>query len=132
MAGVLTCVSCKKIFRSRDDLKNHVRRDHQSSVTVTFLCGRTAIIKRGEDGMFKCGCEKRCRLPNSMQRHAKSCKGESERQLEKEENAESVSEEEIDISEPMNREVDDIPDDCFGNCFLMKLTDCRGRISPED
>jgi len=50
---LFTCSICKDIFRNHSDLKNHVRRDHQSSVKVKFQNGDVVEIKRAEDNTFK-------------------------------------------------------------------------------
>ena len=71
----LTCTACDNIFRNRHDLNNHVRGGDQSSVQLKFNNGSVTKIKRDDD-TFKCMCGKSLKLPWSIQRHAKNCKGE--------------------------------------------------------
>lgn len=127
MTGILTCIQCKDVFRSRYELNNHVKRVHQTSVKITFAYGDTAIIEKGGDGKFKCRCEKRFRLPHSLQRHAKECRAETMRPSEGHENEGSVSE---GGSEPMDLDEEEVDDmiDCFGTTpFLsfLKFTNYR-------
>jgi uncharacterized C2H2 Zn-finger protein len=113
--ALLTCITCKDIFRSRNDLNNHVKRHHQSSVKVKFQNGGVTEVKKGEDGKFKCKCGKSFKLPDSLRRHAKGCNGElTEPEEDEEEGALMDVLEDSDASESMD--VDDriIPADCFG------------------
>jgi uncharacterized C2H2 Zn-finger protein len=112
---LFTCTICKDIFRNRTDLKNHVRRDHQSVVKVKFQNGGVTEVKRAEDNMFKCNCGKSFKLPDSLRRHAKGCNGElTVSEEDEEEGALMDVLEDSDASESMD--VDDriIPADCFG------------------
>lgn len=119
--ALLTCITCNDIFRSRSDLTYHVKRDHQSLVKVKFENGSVAEVKKGEDGMFKCKCEKRFKLPVTLQRHAKSCRG----QLEEPGQAEGEAQLPDDASESMDfndEVVDDIPADCYGALFSREIS----------
>jgi uncharacterized C2H2 Zn-finger protein len=71
--ALLTCVTCNNIFRNRTELTYHVKRHHQSSVKIKFGNGHVTEVKKGEDGMFKCMCEKRFKAPTSLRQHAKNC-----------------------------------------------------------
>ena len=73
---LLSCTVCQERFRHRSTLKNHVEREHQASVRVTFANGITSIIKKGSDDSFKCNCGQTFSLPNSLRRHAKGCVGD--------------------------------------------------------
>src|SRR5436305_8910222 len=64
--ALLECTTCNDIFRSRYDMNNHVRREHQLSVKVKFQGGSATEVKRGADGMFKCECGKSFKLPSSV------------------------------------------------------------------
>jgi len=119
--AVLTCTTCNDIFRSRLDLNNHVRRDHQLSVKVKFQGGGAAEIKRAEDGTFKCKCGKSFKLPHSLRRHVKTCRG----QLVEPEQAEGEASSMDDVSEYMDFDdevVDDTPTDCYGALCLHKIS----------
>src|SRR5271169_6882678 len=74
--ALFTCAVCKDIFRNRTDLKNHVRRDHQSAVKIKFQNRGVTEVKRTEDNTFKCKCGKSFKLPNSLRRHVKKCNDE--------------------------------------------------------
>jgi len=112
--ALFTCTICKDIFRNRPDLKNHVRRDHQSAVKVKFQNGGVTEVKRAEDNTFKCKCGKSFKLPDSLRRHAKECNNESTESHEEEVEVELMDISDSDASESMD--VDDriIPVDCFG------------------
>ena len=62
---LFTYVACNDIFRTRLNLNNHVRRNHQSVVKIKFQTGRVAEVKRVEDNTFKCKCGRGFKLPNS-------------------------------------------------------------------
>ena len=114
---LLTCITCKDIFRSRYDLNNHVRRDHQSAVKVKFQNGCVTEVKRAEDNTFKCKCGKNFKLPDSLRRHAKGCNGELTEPEEDEIWTELMD---VDDSDPLELLIADasiarvIPADCFG------------------
>jgi uncharacterized C2H2 Zn-finger protein len=112
--ALFTCVICNDIFRTRPDLKKHVRRKHQSMVKVKFQTGRVAEVKKGADGTFKCICGKGFKIPWSLQKHAKKCDDESIESHEEEAEVELMDINDSDASESMD--VDDriIPVDCFG------------------
>jgi uncharacterized C2H2 Zn-finger protein len=112
--ALFTCAVCKDIFRNRNDLKNHVKRDHQSSVKVKFQNGGVTEVKKREDGSFKCKCGKSFRVPGSLQRHAKRCNGELAELEQDEREAGSMEVDDSDASESMD--VDDrvVRADCFG------------------
>jgi uncharacterized C2H2 Zn-finger protein len=112
---LFTCTICKDIFRNRTDLKNHVRRDHQSAVKVKFQNGAVTEVKRAKDNTFKCKCGKSFKLPDSLRRHAKGCNGElTEPEEDEEEGALMDVLEDSDASESMNVDERVVPADCFG------------------
>jgi uncharacterized C2H2 Zn-finger protein len=112
--ALFTCIICNDIFRSRYDLNNHVKRDHQSSVKVKLQNGGVTEVKKREDGTFKCKCGKSFKLPGSLQRHAKGCNGESAEPEQDEREVGSMEVDDSDASESMD--VDDrvVRVDCFG------------------
>jgi uncharacterized C2H2 Zn-finger protein len=115
--ALLTCVTCNNIFRSRTELTYHVKRHHQSSVKIKFGNGHVTEVKKGEDGMFKCMCEKRFKAPTSLRQHAKNCNVE----LAESEHAQS---EDVEMLETMSDAsgsadhddayISDNPVDCVG------------------
>jgi Zinc finger, C2H2 type len=112
--ALFTCVVCKDIFRNRTDLKNHVRRDHQSAVKVKFQNGGVTEVKRAEDNTFKCKCGKSFKLPDSLRRHAKGCNDELTESEESEgEGALMDAEEDSDASESMDMDDRVVSTDCF-------------------
>jgi len=126
---LLTCTTCNDIFRSRNDLNNHVRRYHQSLVKVKFQNGSVTEVKKGEDGKFKCNCGKGFKLPWSLQRHAKDCNGEAMESDKDEEEDVQMLEGISDASETANHNrgrIDDSPVDCFGALISRELANCRG------
>lgn len=116
--ALLTCTTCNDIFRSRYDLSNHVRREHQLSVKVEFKSGSVTEVKRGEDGVFKCECGKGFKFPSSFKRHVKGCSGEAIESYEGEEEDVQMPGEGSDSSESTEyddeEEINDTPVDCFG------------------
>ena len=112
--ALLTCITCKDIFRSCYDLNNHVRRYHQSSVKVKFQNGDVAEVKRGEDNAFKCKCGKSFKLPDSLRRHAKGCNGELIESEEDEEERVLMDVDDYDALQSMNIDDRIVPADCFG------------------
>ena len=74
--ALLTYTTCNDIFRSRYDLSNHVRLEHQPLVKVKFQNGSVTEVKLGEDGTFKCECGKDFKFPSSFKRHVKGCSGQ--------------------------------------------------------
>lgn len=115
MRNVLfTCALCNDIFRTRSDLNNHVKREHQSVVKVKFQTGRVAEVKKGADGTFKCTCAKGFKIPWSLQKHAKRCDGESTELHEEEVEVELMDVNDSDASESMDMNDRIIPVDCFG------------------
>jgi uncharacterized C2H2 Zn-finger protein len=114
--ALLTCTACNDIFRSRHDLNNHVRRDHQSSVKIKFHNGDAVEVEKGEDNTFKCKCGKKFKLPDSLRKHAKSCQGNVTRLEEAEEEAMRLSEEDSDVPEELECDEadDETPIDCYG------------------
>jgi len=122
---LLKCTKCNDIFRSRHDLEYHVKRDHQSSAKVKFQNGDMTEVKRAKDNTFKCKCGKSFKLPDSLRRHARTCRDE----LTEPEQIERVIPLFDDASESMDfndEVVDDISADCYGALFHMKLANCRG------
>ena len=73
---VIRCQTCEEVFDGRSALNNHVRKVHQSSVSVTLRSGSTLRIKRGPDGRFKCICGTSLLHSHSVHRHARSCGGD--------------------------------------------------------
>ena len=122
---LFTCATCNDIFRSRPDLNNHVRRDHQSSVKVKFQNGGVTEVKRETDNAFKCKCGKSFKLADSLRRHAKGCDDELTEREEKKSGAELMNVNDSDASECMNVNERTVPVDCFGALILMKSADCR-------
>jgi hypothetical protein len=119
--ATLTCTTCNDIFRSRYDLNIHVRRHHQSVVKVKFQNGGITEVRRGEDGAFKCKCRKSFKLPGSLRRHAKTCRGQSVELDQGEREAPSMD----DASESMDFDdevVDDTPVDCYGALFSCEIS----------
>lgn len=122
VVGILTCITCNDIFRSRYDLNNHVRRDHQSSVKVKFGNGDIVEVKRAGDNTFKCRCKKSFKLPDSLRRHVKNCRSELAEQTEGE--SMSVYDSDFDASESVEfneDRVDDTPIDCFGALIFCEI-----------
>jgi uncharacterized C2H2 Zn-finger protein len=131
---LLKCITCDNIFRSRYDLNNHVKRDHQSSVKVKFQSGAVTEVKKAEDDTFKCKCGKSFKLPGSLQRHAKDCNGEA-RSYEDEEKDVQMSEGFSDASENANYNegmIDDSPVDCFDALISHDFANCRGRATSKN
>jgi hypothetical protein len=114
--ALLKCIKCNDIFRNRQDLEYHVKRDHQSSVKIKFQNGSVTEVKRAEDNTFKCKCGKDFKLPNSLHRHAKECKDELTEPEEDEEEVILMDVlEDSDASESMNMDDRVVPVDCFGS-----------------
>ena len=72
---ILSCSTCKEIFRTRSALKNHVKHLHQSTVKVRLADGKVREITKVSDNGFKCECGKVFQYPSSIFRHAKQCYG---------------------------------------------------------
>jgi hypothetical protein len=120
----LVCITCQNIFRSRSDLNNHVKRDHQTLVKVQFQDGRVTEVERGDDDKFKCKCGKCFRLPDSLRRHAKSCRSDVTRSEEDEEVVMRLSEQDSEGSESsdFNGEgADETPIDCYGALISREI-----------
>lgn len=111
---LLKCIKCNDIFRTRHDLEYHVKRDHQSSVKVKFQNGDETEVKRAEDNTFKCKCGKSFKLPDSLRRHARTCKDEltDSEQIERE--SELMDVDGSDASESLDLDDRIVPVDCFG------------------
>jgi uncharacterized C2H2 Zn-finger protein len=112
--ALLKCIKCNDIFRTRHDLEYHVKRDHQSSVKVKFQNGDVTEVKRAEDNTFKCKCGKSFKLPDSLRRHARTCRGEltDPEQIERE--PELMDVDGSDASESLDLDDRVVPVDCFG------------------
>jgi hypothetical protein len=121
---MLTCTQCNNNFRSRHGLDYHFRRDHQLSVKIKFQNGDMAEVKRRGDNTFKCRCDKRFKLPDSLQKHAKHCSGES---IEREEDGEIILMDADDSDTPEFIDTEDrmIPIDCVGTRICHEKADCR-------
>jgi hypothetical protein len=103
--GVLSvpCNACRQGFKSGSELKYHIKRDHQQSVKVTFAGASIINIERGNDGMFRCTCNRSFSEPNSIRRQAKCCRRDA--QGLKDEGNEDIENE---------LEESDLPADCMG------------------
>jgi uncharacterized C2H2 Zn-finger protein len=112
--ALFKCTKCSDIFRSRHDLNNHVKSNHQSLVKVKFQTGRVAEVKKGADGTFKCTYGKGFKIPWSLQKHAKECDDESTESHEEEVEVELMNINDSDVSESMDMDDRIIPVDCFG------------------
>jgi uncharacterized C2H2 Zn-finger protein len=112
--ALLTCATCNDIFKSRSELNYHVKRDHQSSVKVKFQNGGATEVKRAEDNTFKCKCGKIFKLPGSLRRHARICRGELMEQEEDGRGAELMDIDVSDASKSLNLDDRIILTDCFG------------------
>jgi uncharacterized C2H2 Zn-finger protein len=123
--ALFTCTACNDIFRSRSDLNNHVRRDHQSSVTVKYQNGSVKEVKRAADNTFKCKCEKSFKLPDSLRRHVKGCNDESGELEEDEDEIVLMDADDSDASELMDVEDMAVPIDCVGTRVSHEKADCR-------
>jgi len=123
---LFTCSICKDIFRNHSDLKNHVRRDHQSSVKIKFQNGDVVEIKRAEDNTFKCRCERRFKLPTSLHRHAKNCHNRLPEPEEDEEEGELMDVDDSDASGSLNGDSRVVLTDCFGTRISHEEANCRG------
>ena len=130
---LLTCTTCNDIFRSRYDLNNHIKREHQPLVKVKFENGDVTEVKRGVDGTFKCECGKGFKLRWSFQRHAKGCEGKA-MELEKDgEEDMHMDEGDSNASEYLEfngQEIDHTPIDCYGSPISLQLANCRGLETP--
>jgi len=117
--ALLKCITCNDIFRTRHDLEYHVKRDHQSSVKVKFQNGDVTEVKRAEDNTFKCKCGKSVKLPDSLRRHARTCRGEltDPEQIEREPELMDVD---SDASESLIADARVIPADCFGTLICYE------------
>ena len=123
--ALFKCLTCENIFRSRAKLKDHVKHDHQSSINIKFQDGDVVQIKRGEDNAFKCKCGKGFKLPVSLQRHGKNCKGELIAREEEERGAELMDASDLDASENMNMNDRVMPIDCIGTRISLEKADYR-------
>jgi hypothetical protein len=75
--------------------------------------------------MFECKCGESFKVPDSLQRHAKSCKDESRNSIEEDTQmceGDSEALETLDLNE---EEVNDTLTDCFGELIFLKLANCR-------
>ena len=103
------------MFQNRNDLNNHVRRNHQSAVKVKYQNGSVTEVEKGVDDMFKCTCGKKFKLPSSLQRHVKRCNGELVESTQDEREAELVEVNGSELLEDMDVDSNKfIPVDCFG------------------
>ena len=112
-------------------MNNHVRRDHQSAVKIKFQNGGVTEVKRAEDNTFKCKCGKRFKLPVTLRRHAKSCRGElaEPEQAEREVSMMDDTLESMDFNDDV---INDIPVNCYSALFHVKLANCRGHATQEN
>jgi len=122
---LFTCSICKDIFRNRNDLNNHSRRDHQSMVKVKFQNGVVMDVKKGADGTFKCTCGKSVKLPSSLQRHAKRCNNELIESEDADEEEILMNVDDSDASEFIDMNDRVMPIDCIGTRISHKKADCR-------
>ena len=111
---LFTCTKCNKIFRSHNRLDYHNRCDHQLSVKVKFHNGEVTEVTKDEEDLFKCKCGKGFKLPVSLQRHGKNCRGDLIAREDNEKEAIFMDVDDFDASESVS--VDDrvIPFDCIG------------------
>lgn len=78
MPGNFVCHKCWIIFHNRSAMQNHARQKHQRDVKTIFKNGNVNLITRAADGLFPCPCgSQRFLLPQSLQRHAKKCDGQT-------------------------------------------------------
>jgi uncharacterized C2H2 Zn-finger protein len=119
--ALLKCTKCSDIFRHRTELVNHVKRYHQSLIKIKFLNGDVAEIKRENDDTFKCKCGKSFKLPDSLRRHAKTCRDElaESEQIMREVSLMDDASESMDFSDEV---VDDIPANCYGSLFSREIS----------
>jgi hypothetical protein len=110
----------------------HVKRDHQLSVKIRFQNGDVMEVEKRNDGIFKCKCDKKFRLPISLRRHAKECKNELTESEQDEMEIESMDINNSDMSESMDMDDRIIPADCFGALISYENADYRGRRTPEN
>ena len=111
---LFTCTICKDIFRGHNELKNHVRRDHQLAVKVNFQNGHVKEVTKEADGTFKCKCKKKFNLPSSLQRHAKRCNNEWVEVEDDRSEGGLMNVDDTDASESMDLDSSLVPDDCYG------------------
>jgi hypothetical protein len=71
-------------------------------------------VKKAEDNTFKCRCEKRVKLANSLHRHAKGYSNELTESEEDGMDAELMNMNDSDASESLITDARVIPADCFG------------------
>jgi len=76
-------------------------------------------VKRAEDNTFKCKCGKSVKLPDSLRRHARTCRGEltDPEQIEREPELMDVD---SDASESLIADARVIPADCFGTLICYE------------
>jgi hypothetical protein len=88
-----------------------------------FQDGRVAEVKRGNDNTLKCNCGKRFGFLSSLQRHAKSCRGDVTGSKEGEE-AMALLEDNSDALECLdfNEEVNETPIDCNGALISCEIS----------
>jgi hypothetical protein len=67
------CRSCTQVFNTRGKRDAHYRREHQIVTTVKTQSGGKNMIKRSENGNFKCVCGNNYMLATSLKRHQKGC-----------------------------------------------------------
>lgn len=116
--ALLSCSVCKQLFRSTTALRNHVRRQHQTSVKVKYRNGLVREIRRGDDDAFKCGCGKTLKHPLSLHKHVKQCNDELTTPDEVIEQDMSPEENYSDASESAESD-DNVASDTESHCFGM-------------
>ena len=70
VVNIMQCHVCHQTFTCGSTLKDHIKRIHQRSASITFPNGSIVNVEREEDGEFLCLCNRRFTVPSTLRRHA--------------------------------------------------------------
>ena len=74
--STIKCDKCPElVFDLPSSLKNHIKRDHQTSVNTKYRSGLTIVIEREADGKFMYTCGRSYGFSGAIRRHTKDCDG---------------------------------------------------------